>query len=328
MPHPSLRSLLVSLFALTACTVSGCAMEQEDLEDEGDSEGEVSSSEALSMPSFKEPTEKEKAAALANHAGLDPSKLVPRDLLAAAVAFVDVNASKIKNREIVTIVDFSAHSSKRRFFVANLRTGKVKAHVVAHGSGSDPGGTGYTKQLSNTNNSHMSSRGYYLTGERFNWAKHGPGDSLRLIGLSSTNSAAMARGILMHSATYVSDGRAKQGTSWGCFAVSVAEKEEILEAIDGGSVIYAEKSDPAKAASIGGGGGNDDDEEATAPPTTNPPTTPDPGIDSQDEEDATACKAGGVSGVCIATAACKAKGGTSTRHLCPGANDIQCCTKR
>lgn len=39
------------------------------------------------------------------------------------------------------------------------------------------------------------------------------------------------------------------------------------------------------------------------------------------------CMVDGVFGDCISTSACRGKGGTSTRNLCPGPNDIQCCTK-
>ncbi|KAJ7913046.1 hypothetical protein B0H13DRAFT_2005831 [Mycena leptocephala] len=43
------------------------------------------------------------------------------------------------------------------------------------------------------------------------------------------------------------------------------------------------------------------------------------------------CSGGGLAsgvGVCISTSSCSAKGGTSTKGLCPGtANNIQCCTK-
>lgn len=98
----------------------------------------------------------------------------------------------------------------------------------------------------------------------------------------------------------------RRGTSWGCFAVSVAEKDAILEKIDGGSVIFADRSSGAKAANV-------DDESADS-------------TSSQDDADATNCKVDGVAGSCISTSSCRAKGGTSTPHLCPGAADIQCCT--
>ena len=75
-----------------------------------------------------------------------------------------------------------------------------------------------------------------MTGETYD-GKHG--NSLRLDGVSPTNSNARARAVVMHGADYVSEGRSKQGRSWGCLALPSPDKDAVIAKLKGGSVIYA-----------------------------------------------------------------------------------------
>src|SRR5205085_584316 len=153
---------------------SGCAADpSDDLEDDADQEP-ASSAEALTLKGYTEPSygPAERATILAKYANLDPGKTVPRDLLANAVLFFHANKAKVKNTSYVSVIDFSKHSGKKRLFIVDMRSGAVRAHVVAHGSGSDPGHTGIPTKFSNTNGSNMSSLGYYLTAETYS-GKHG-----------------------------------------------------------------------------------------------------------------------------------------------------------
>jgi hypothetical protein len=69
---------------------------------------------------------------------------------------------------------------------------------VAHGQGS---GDDMANRFSNNNESHQSSLGFYLANEVY-FGKHGR--SLKLDGLDEgINSAARARGIVIHAADYV-----------------------------------------------------------------------------------------------------------------------------
>jgi hypothetical protein len=205
-----------------------------------DSDGEGASDEgALTIDGFSEPSDEDARAALERYRNLDPAGIVPRDLLGRAVAFRDLNADRLDNDKFVSVIDFSRHSSKKRLFVVDMRTGRVDAHVVAHGSGSDPGHTGYAQRFSNTSGSNASSLGYYVTAETYSGNN---GRSLRLDGVSDTNSRARARAVVMHGASYVEEGRSKQGRSWGCPAVSHDVRDEIIDRIRGGSVLYAERA--------------------------------------------------------------------------------------
>lgn len=225
------------LLALTIACAAGCTASDDASDEDVTVEGEESSGSALSAADYPVPnlSVDEKAAIFARY-HVDPDGVVPKAMLTDALAFLDANKDKIHNKSFLTVVDFSKHSGKDRLFVVNLTSGAVQSHVVAHGSGSDPGNTGYATRFSNVNNSNESSLGYYLTGETYN-GKHG--GSLRLDGLSPSNSNVRMRAIVVHGADYVSEGSFRQGRSWGCFALPPSDKDAVIAKLKGGSVIYA-----------------------------------------------------------------------------------------
>lgn len=169
-------------------------------------------------------------------ADFDRQNIIPADLKAAAWKYYLANRDKIGNLRYIGVIDFSRHSSVARFYIADIETGGVKAVHVAHGSGSDPDHDGYADIFSNKNNSNASSLGFYLTGEIYT-GKHGR--SMRLHGLSATNSNAYERAVVIHAAAYVRDEAVKQGRSWGCPAVSTANRDLVMNALKGGALIYA-----------------------------------------------------------------------------------------
>jgi hypothetical protein len=173
------------------------------------------------------------------YAYLDPGHLVPAGLLNAAVEYYVEHLSEIGNKTCLTIVDFSLPSNAARFFVVNMSSGRVRAFRVAHGKGSDPGDQGTATRFGNTPVSHESSLGVYLTAETYSG---GHGYSLRLDGLSKSNSNARAREIVVHGASYVVDEDVKPGRSWGCFALSLKNHQAVIEAIKGGSLIFVGRS--------------------------------------------------------------------------------------
>lgn len=176
------------------------------------------------------------AAVLAKYAHLDPNRIVPTNLLKKAVLYFDANSSKFANRNVLSVIDFSARSTKTRFFVINMSTGAVWALHVAHGKNSDPDHDGYATSFSNVSGSNQSSLGVYRAAETYS-GSHGL--SLRLDGLSTTNSRARARAIVIHGADYVRDSAVIQGRSWGCPAISMANRDKLIGMIKNGSMIYA-----------------------------------------------------------------------------------------
>jgi len=160
---------------------------------------------------------------------------VPQDLMRKAQDYFMANSGRISNKDFMGIIDFSQHSSRPRFYIVGLRDGSVKAIRVAHGKGSDPDHDGFATVFSNTPNSNASSLGFYLTGETY-IGKHGK--SMRLHGLSSTNSNALSRAIVIHEATYVQEANVKQGRSFGCPAVAASEIANVISSLKGGALIY------------------------------------------------------------------------------------------
>jgi hypothetical protein len=174
---------------------------------------------------------------------LDPQKLIPTDLLKHAVLYYDFNINHTPNVQKLTIVDFSQFSGDKRMFILDMKDGSVLPIHVAHGRGSDLKNTGFAGKFSNINGSETSSVGFYLTGEVY-VGEHGR--SLRLDGLSSTNSNVRKREVVIHGATYVNEGDHRMGRSWGCLAVSFSLRDRVIEYLSAGSLIFVEASQAKK----------------------------------------------------------------------------------
>ncbi|GAB3634843.1 murein L,D-transpeptidase catalytic domain family protein [Hymenobacter arcticus] len=146
------------------------------------------------------------------------------------------------NQQHLTVVDFDLPSTEKRLWVLDLNSDKILFHtLVAHGHNSGENGA---DQFSNTDQSNMSSLGFYVTGQEYE-GKHG--HSLRLKGVDEGfNTNAFARSIVMHGADYVSEDFIKQngrlGRSLGCPALPLAQYSQIIDAVEGGSCLFLSKS--------------------------------------------------------------------------------------
>jgi hypothetical protein len=140
---------------------------------------------------------------------------------------------------LLTVIDYSLPSTAPRLWVLDLAHGKVLFHeLVAHGAGS---GEKFATRFSNVNDSRATSLGLFLTSETY---EGGNGYSLKLKGLDEgLNDQAEARHIVMHGAWYVSADHARQygmlGRSWGCPALPQADAKPVIDAIKGGSFVFA-----------------------------------------------------------------------------------------
>lgn len=171
---------------------------------------------------------------------IDPQHLVADIPLKRAIEYFDTYKDKLKNKNYITVIDYTKHNSKKRMYVINMVSGAVEPMLVAHGRGSDPNHTGYAKKFSNTEGSKMTSLGFFITSGTYQGDN---GYSLYLDGISPSNSNARKRAIVVHGADYVSDANVKQygviGRSYGCPALDRKLSKRIIDLIKGGSVIYS-----------------------------------------------------------------------------------------
>lgn len=163
------------------------------------------------------------------------------ELFDAAMKALDRHDRRVK-RDRIGVVDFSASSSQPRFHLVDLDNRKITSLPVAHGSGSDPGHTGWLQRFSNRPGSNASSEGAYLTADYY---YGGHGRSQRLVGLDDTNSNALERAIVIHGAWYAEPNmigaHGKLGRSQGCLAVGDSLLGRAFDHLGEGRMIYAAK---------------------------------------------------------------------------------------
>ncbi|TIX51082.1 murein L,D-transpeptidase catalytic domain family protein [Alteraurantiacibacter aquimixticola] len=165
-----------------------------------------------------------------------------RKIVDKAVSELARAAHAVSRRDVVAIADFGLHSSEPRFHIVNLEAGRMRSFLVTHGAGSDPEHDGWLNAFSNVNGSNATSRGAYVTEQLY----HGKyGASMRLEGLERDNSNAYSRAIVMHPATYATQDFVNQhgrlGRSNGCFAMGDAEMTHTLNALQGGTLLFADR---------------------------------------------------------------------------------------
>jgi hypothetical protein len=148
------------------------------------------------------------------------------------------SSGRLNNDKMLSIVDFSLPSSKKRLFVIDLKNNKLVYHTyVAHGRNS---GREMASEFSNQPESNKSSLGFYVTGDTY-MGKHGY--SMKLFGEEKgINDNANSRAIVMHSAAYVSESAIKMqgfiGRSLGCPALPENLYKPIIEKIKNGSCLF------------------------------------------------------------------------------------------
>lgn len=145
----------------------------------------------------------------------------------------------LKNKELLTIINFEQPSTEKRFYTIDLASKVVKFHTyVAHGRNT---GENLAKKFSNTLHSNQSSLGFVVTGETYYGSK---GYSLRLDGKErSINDNVRNRAVVIHGADYVTESWIKRygrlGRSQGCPALPPDLNKEIIDTIKGGTAIFS-----------------------------------------------------------------------------------------
>ena len=170
-----------------------------------------------------------------------PPTLPPPTVMQHALASATCAAGHVPQR--LLIADLHQKNTQPRLWALDLsnpsRPQVVLQTWVEHGSGSDPGRTGFATRFGNNPDSKMSSVGLYALGERYNGKN---GWSYRLIGLDPTNSNAFARDVMLHPSHYITGSTAKTPAhadwSEGCAAVPMGAIEQLDRAWGSASGAY------------------------------------------------------------------------------------------
>lgn len=143
------------------------------------------------------------------------------------------------NKSILTIVDYSQPSVRKRLYVIDLKTDRLLMNtLVAHGRNT---GDMFSTRFSNLQQSKESSVGVFIT-EGTYLGRHGK--SMVINGLEKNiNDNAKSRGLVVHSANYVSESFAEAtgriGRSFGCLAVNPHDLNQLITLTAHGSVIFS-----------------------------------------------------------------------------------------
>ncbi len=146
---------------------------------------------------------------------------------------------KLNNKNLLSIIDFSKPSTKKRFYTIDLDELQVTYYTyVSHGKNT---GEDLAKSFSNTVHSNQSSLGFYVTGETYIGSK---GYSLKLDGAEhGYNDKIRERAVVIHDAEYVSEYWIKQygrlGRSQGCPALPKSISKDIINTIKDRTTIFA-----------------------------------------------------------------------------------------
>ena len=146
---------------------------------------------------------------------------------------------KLRNSGILTIVDFSQSSKKKRFYVIDLLHKVLLFNTyVAHGKNT---GDEYASHFSNKSGSCQSSLGFYITCKEALGASVGL--SLILDGVEKGfNDNAKKREIIMHGAAYATETFIRRtgrlGRSFGCPSLPPDLIKPIFAAIKEGTCLF------------------------------------------------------------------------------------------
>ena len=190
---------------------------------------------------FEDLTEKDFAAEkdLSQYSHLDPHRLVPPHLLESSLLYYDKNQTRFTNQSYIAVVDFGVRSDVARFYLVNLKSGEVERHYTTHGKGSDRNNDGLAESFGNEVNSGKSSLGPIRTAAIY-YGKFNR--SLRLDGLSKSNNQMRQRAVTLHGWDEVKEAPVIQGLSYGCLTFDWTIKDDIVDKLKDGALIYVGQS--------------------------------------------------------------------------------------
>lgn len=155
-------------------------------------------------------------------------------------AYAKARAEGLDDKRVLTIIDYSKPSTKRRLWVLDVLHRKVLFNTwVSHGRNS---GALYATSFSNRPGSLKSSLGVFLTDTKPYMG--GEGYSLRIKGMEpGINDHAYQRDVVFHGAWYAAGDVGSKygllGRSWGCPAVNVQTAKPLIDTIKNDTLVMA-----------------------------------------------------------------------------------------
>jgi hypothetical protein len=170
----------------------------------------------------------------------------PEALRVAADAYYDYREAHPDEvrKPLLYFVDLGLDNRTARGWVFDMERLTVVEgpFTVAHGRGSSTVRDGIPTRFSNVSGSKASSVGLYLAEETYTFRGSSGGHAYSSVGLrlrgesGAFNSAARARGIVVHGAPYVTS--ASAGRSEGCPAMEMDRAERLLPELANGGVVF------------------------------------------------------------------------------------------
>jgi len=149
---------------------------------------------------------------------------INQEALSEAFFYYEKNRySKHLSKDYLAIADYTKIAVKKRLFIIDLHSGKVRSYLVAHGTNSGAKG-GRVWRSSNKRGSYMTPYGFFKIGNKEKISSRKKYKYLNVEGLEQKNRNAKQREILLHTAPYVS----KAGRSHGCFAILPKDRWQIF----------------------------------------------------------------------------------------------------
>lgn len=174
-----------------------------------------------------------------NHLSQKAPELNKKVLAYALTAYHKASNKGAVKKPVLTVIDYSLPSSKQRMWIFDVNKERLLYQTyVAHGQNS---GMTIPNHFSNQSSSKATSLGTFVTKDTYIGHK---GYSLNLQGLEKGfNDNAYNRRVVMHGAWYMEPSFIKQsgraGRSWGCPSIAQSLAKPVINAIKGGSVIFA-----------------------------------------------------------------------------------------
>ena len=149
----------------------------------------------------------------------------------------------VRKKNILTVCDYSQSSNNKRLYVIDLKETRMLFNTfVSHGRNS---GGEFANTFSNLIESNKSSLGFMLTAETYNGKA---GYSMRFDGMEAgINDKVRTWDIVLHGSYFVNaqmvETRGIIGNSLGCPAIPNDKRNQVIEAIKGGSCFYINHPD-------------------------------------------------------------------------------------